>query len=203
MLIRKKLKSKELIIVFSGKNDNHLTPDELNKCKYAQNSSRYFDWVRGRCALKRIRSSLNKDLDITKLSFPHPFLSLSHTKDCAVAVGILNGGKTVKGIGIDLELDREISIKHTKFYLNEFESDLKINNDYMLRLWTVKEALFKADPNNDSNVLKDYIVKNPKALSGKATNKKGHTFYYKSIKNPADKFLGEQRGGWMSLAFSV
>ena len=203
MLIRKKLKSKELIIAFSGKNENHLTPIELNKCKYAQDSSRYFDWVRGRCALKRIIRSLNKDLDVTKVSFPHPFLSLSHTKDCAVAIGILNGAKTVKGIGIDLELDRKVSKKHAKFYLNDFESDLKINSDHWLRLWTVKEALFKADPDNDRNVLKDYTVINPKALSGKATNKKGHTFYYKSIKNPADKFLGAQRGGWMSLAFSV
>jgi len=203
MLIRKKLKSKELIIAFSGKNENHLTPVELNKCKYAQNSSRFFDWVRGRCALKRVITSLNKDLDLAKVSFPHPFLSLSHTKDCAVAIGILNSGNAVKGIGIDLELDRKVSTKHMKFYLNDFESDLKINNDDMLRLWTVKEALFKADRNNDSNVLKDYIVKNSKTLSGKATNKKGHSFYYKSIKNPADKFLGEQRGGWMSLAFSV
>ena len=102
-----------------------------------------------------------------------------------------------------MELDRKVSTKHTKFYLNEFESDLKNNNDHRLRLWTVKEALFKADPNNDSNVLKDYIVKDPETLSGKAINKKGHTFHYKSIKNPADQFLGEHRGGWMSLAFSV
>ena len=43
----------------------------------------------------------------------------------------------------------------------------------MLRLWTVKEALFKSDPNNDGNVLKNYIVENPKNLSGKAKNKKG------------------------------
>ena len=203
MLIRKKLKSKELIIAFIANNENHLTPVELNKCKYAQNSSRYFDWLRGRSALKKIITTLNKDLDVTKVSFPHPFLSLSHTKNCAVALGILNSGNAVKGIGVDLELDRKVSTKHTKFYLNEFESDLKNNNDHRLRLWTVKEALFKADPNNDSNVLKDYIVKNSKTLSGKATNKKGHSFYYKSIKNPADKFLGEQRGGWMSLAFSV
>ena len=203
MLIRKKLKSKELVIAFNSNDDHHLSSSELNECKYSTNSSRYFDWISGRSALKTILSTLNKDLDVTKISFPHPFLSLSHTKDCAVAIGILNSGNAVKGIGIDLELDRKVSTKHMKFYLNDFESDLKINNDHMLRLWTVKEALFKADPNNDSNVLKDYIVKNSKTLSGKATNKKGHTFYYKSIKNPADKFLGEQRGGWMSLAFSV
>ena len=123
MLIRKKLKSKELIIAFIANNENHLTPVELNKCKYAQNSSRYFDWLRGRSALKKIITSLNKDLDVTKISFPHPFLSLSHTKDCAVAIGILNSGNAVKGIGIDLELDRKVSIKHMKFYLNDFESD--------------------------------------------------------------------------------
>ena len=203
MLIRKNLKSKELIIAFIAKNENHLTDVELNKCKYAQNSSRYFDWLRGRSALKKVITYLNKDLDVTKISFPHPFLSLSHTKNCAVALGILNSGNAVKGIGIDLELDRKVSTKHTKFYLNEFESDLKNNNDHRLRLWTVKEALFKADPNNDSNVLKDYIVKDPETLSGKAINKKGHTFHYKSIKNPADQFLGEHRGGWMSLAFSI
>ena len=80
MLIRKKLKSKELIIAFIANNENHLTPVELNKCKYAQNSSRYFDWLRGRSALKKVITSLKKDLDVTKISFPHPFLSLSHTK---------------------------------------------------------------------------------------------------------------------------
>ena len=203
MLIRKKLKSKELIIAFSDKNEGCLTSSELNDCKYTKNSPRYFDWIGGRSALKMIITYLNKNLDVTKISFPHPFLSLSHAKGCAVAIGVSNKTNSVKGIGIDLELDRKVSTKHMKFYLNDFESDLKINNDHMLRLWTVKEALFKADPNNDGNVLKDYIVKNSKTLSGKATNKKGHSFYYKSIKNPADKFLGEQRGGWMSLAFSV
>ena len=57
MLIRKKLKSKDLIIAFS--NDNYLSPSEIKECKYAENSSRYFDWIQGRSALKKVFQYLN------------------------------------------------------------------------------------------------------------------------------------------------
>ena len=90
MLIKKIIKSKELIIAFSGKNEACLTSSELKECKYTKNSTRYFDWVGGRCALKMIITYLNKNLDVTKISFPHPFLSLSHAKGCAVAIGVSN-----------------------------------------------------------------------------------------------------------------
>ena len=176
MIIRKKLKSKELIIAFSDKNEGCLTSSELNDCKYTKNSPRYFDWIGGRSALKMIITYLNKNLDVTKISFPHPFLSLSHAKGCAVAIGVSNKTNSVKGIGIDLELNRKVTVEHNRYYLSKYESDLVNDIDDRLRLWTVKEALFKADPNNDGNVLKNYIVKNPKPLSGKARNKKGDTF---------------------------
>ena len=200
MLIRKKLKSKDLIIAFS--NDNYLSASEIKKCKYTKNSSRYFDWIRGRSALKKVFEHLNKSIDVTKISFPNEYFSISHTKDCAVAIGILNNCESSNGVGIDLELNRKIDAKHTRYYLSKYESDLVNSNDDLLRLWTVKEALFKADPNNDGVILKYYNVKNPQTLKGEAINKKGATFYYNSIKNPADKFLGGKRGGWMSWAIS-
>ena len=200
MLIRKKLKSKDLIIAFS--NDNYLSTSEIKKCKYTKNSSRYFDWIQGRSALKKVFEHLNKSIDVTKISFPDQCFSISHTKDCAVAIGILNNCESSNGVGIDLELNRKIDAKHTRYYLSKYESDLVNSNDDLLRLWTVKEALFKADPNNDGVILKYYNVKNPKTLKGEAINKKGDTFYYNSIKNPADKFLGGKRGGWMSWAIS-
>ena len=200
MLIRKKLKSKDLIIAFS--NDNYLSTSEIKKCKYTKNSSRYFDWILGRSALKKVFEHLNKSIDVTKISFPNEYFSISHTKDCAVAIGILNNCESSNGVGIDLELNRKVDVKHTRYYLSKYESDLVNSNDDLLRLWTVKEALFKADPNNDGVILKYYNVKNPKTLKGEAINKKGDTFYYNSIKNPADKFLGGKRGGWMSWAIS-
>ena len=200
MLIRKQLKSKDLIIAFS--NDNYLSAYEIKKCKYTKNSSRYFDWILGRSALKKVFEHLNKSIDVTKISFPNEYFSISHTKDCAVAIGILNSCESSNGVGIDLELNRKVDVKHTRYYLSKYESDLVNSNDDLLRLWTVKEALFKADPNNDGGILKYYNVKNPKTLKGEAINKKGDTFYYNSIKNPADKFLGGKRGGWMSWAIS-
>ena len=96
MIIRKKLKSKELIIAFSDKNEGCLTSSELNDCKYTKNSPRYFDWIGGRSALKMIITYLNKNLDVTKISFPHPFLSLSHAKGCAVAIGVSNKTNSVR-----------------------------------------------------------------------------------------------------------
>ena len=200
MVIRKKLKSKDLIIAFS--NDNYLSSSEIKECKYTKNSTRYIDWIRGRSALKKVFEHLNKSIDVTKISFPDECFSISHTEDCAVAIGILESVESSNGVGIDLELSRKVDAKHTRYYLSKYESDLVNSNDDLLRLWTVKEALFKADPSNDGGILKNYNVKNPKTLKGEAINKKGDTFYYNSIKNPADKFLGGKRGGWMTWAIS-
>jgi len=200
MLIRKKLKSKDLIIAFS--NDNYLSPSEIKECKYAENSSRYFDWIQGRSALKKVFEYLNKSIDVAKISFPDQCFSISHTKDCAVAIGVLDSVESSNGVGIDLELSRKVDAKHTRYYLSKYESDLVNSNDDLLRLWTVKEALFKADPSNDGGVLKNYNVKNPKNLKGEAVNKKGDIFYYNSIKNPVDKFLDKKCGGWMTWAIN-
>ena len=200
MLIRKKLKSKDLIIAFS--NDNYLSPSEIKECKYAENSSRYFDWIQGRSALKKVFVYLNKSIDVAKISFHDQCFSISHTKDCAVAIGVLDSVESSNGVGIDLELSRKVDAKHTRYYLSKYESDLVNSNDDLLRLWTVKEALFKADPSNDGGVLKNYNVKNPKTLKGEAINKKGDIFYYNSIKNPVDKFLDKKCGGWMTWAIN-
>ena len=200
MLIRKKLKSKDLIIAFS--NDNYLSPSEIKECKYAESSSRYFDWIQGRSALKKVFEYLNKSIDVAKIAFPDQCFSISHTKDCAVAIGVLDSVESSNGVGIDLELSRKVDAKHTRYYLSKYESDLVNSNDDLLRLWTVKEALFKADPSNDGGVLKNYNVKNPKTLKGEAINKKGDIFYYNSIKNPVDKFLDKKCGGWMTWAIN-
>ena len=37
---------------------------EIKKCKYTKNSSRYFDWIRGRSALKKVFEHLNKSIDV-------------------------------------------------------------------------------------------------------------------------------------------
>jgi len=63
----------------------------------------------------------------------------------------------------------------------------------LLRLWTVKEALFKATPANDGAVFLDYAVDDPQALSGRASDRHGRAFEYLSRRRPE---------GWLTLAVS-
>ena len=152
--------------------------------------------------MKKLLLSLKMDPDTSTLSFPHPTLSLSHTKDWAVAIGVLAGPMKIDGIGIDLELSRPVQDDHARFYLSKSECESAIDEDQRLRLWTVKEALFKADPDNHDAVIGHYRVQTPSALSGQARNRKGRIFFYMCEKSPIDKIFSEKQGGWMSWAVS-
>jgi len=55
------------------------------------------------------------------------------------------------------------------------------------RLWTVKEATFKADPENAGKTLRDYGLADPGFVAGKA-RRGDRVFYYASFEVP-DGFL--------------
>jgi acyl carrier protein len=86
--------------------------------------------------------------------FPHPRASVTHT-DRAGAAAVLLGGPAA-GVGVDLEHDQPVSLAAARFYLRDDEP-----HDDLLRLWTVKEAMFKADPANATRLLRDYRADDP------------------------------------------
>ncbi len=151
-------------------------------------------WLRGRMALKNLLRRLGEDGDTSALEFPHRRFSLSHSAGFAVAVGTCappsapapNGaaraaGETrsdapgaIRGIGVDLELDRRVKSATARFFLTEAERRVvdelpaAERTRALLRLWTVKEALYKADPENAGSWFTAYAIEDPRRSSGHA-----------------------------------
>lgn len=139
---------------------------------------RRHDWLLGRAALK----ALLGPLDTSSVVFPNRSLSLTHSAGVAVAARC-DGPQA--GLGVDLEGWRAIEPGTARFYLWPHEQG------DLLRLWTVKEALFKATPANDGAVFLDYEVDDPHALEGTAQDRHGRAFDYVSRRRPE---------GWLTLA---
>jgi hypothetical protein len=131
------------------------------------------DWLLGRAALKRLLGGA----DTSGVSFPHASLSLAHTAGVAVAVA----GGSAAGLGVDFERWRPADLRTARFFLHD---DERLEHD-LLRLWTVKEALFKATPANGGAQLLDYRLNDPASLDGTATDGRGHRFRYVCVQLPA------------------
>ena len=147
----------------------------------AANSLRRGDWLRGRAALKLL---LGPGTDTSTVAFPHRCLSLTHAAGLAVAARCDEEAGQV-GLGVDFEDRRQIDPRAARFYLRDHEKGDP------LRLWTVKEALFKATPDNADATLLDYEVADPDALAGTATDRAGRRFRYASA---------SFRQGWLTIA---
>lgn len=77
--------------------------------------------------------------------------SLSHTGGACIAVTSVQSS-----IGVDLELTlRPINVQLASRITN---SDEKISNLNALQVWVIKEACFKANPNNQGTVLPQYRI---------------------------------------------
>jgi len=121
-------------------------------------------WSIGRDALKALLERLGEDTDTSRLCFPSPRVTLTHCGDVALAAGI-SGAARFSGIGIDMEEETPAT---TRFFLTARERRRRWSTASMLRLWTVKEALFKADPDNAGRVLTNYRLEDPSQDSGRA-----------------------------------
>lgn len=170
-----------------------LTPAERETMAGFRMGERSRDWSRGRAALKQVLNELALGTDTTHLVWPHPRLSLSHTKTLAVALGAC--AEDNRGLGVDIEYGRMVATRAARFFLTDAELGAlgALPTDALLRLWTVKEALFKADRHNRGCVLTHYEVANPFLEEGTATNQRGETFRYCSV--PLET-------GWISAARS-
>ncbi len=99
-------------------------------------------------------------------SWPCPFASLTHSGDVAIAVA-LDTNVRATGIGIDLELERPIKSGMARLICGEHErawvASLPVERQpaEVLRLWTAKEALYKADPAQGDSIVADYTLAHP------------------------------------------
>ena len=98
-------------------------------------------------------------------------------------------GAVLLGVGLDIETNRVVQPAAARFFLTDGEQEwLKElgghgSSQHLLRLWTVKEAIFKADPENGQKILGDYVLENPSQWDGNAYPKDRMflRFHYSSI----------------------
>ncbi|TJZ96058.1 phosphopantetheine-binding protein [Actinacidiphila oryziradicis] len=108
----------------------------------------------GRHALRIAAAVAGLPGDPAGYRFPHPRASVTHTDQVGVAAVLVAG--PAAGVGVDLEHDQPVRPATARFYLHDDEP-----HDDLLRLWTVKEAMFKADPANATRTLRDYRADDP------------------------------------------
>jgi len=142
------------------------------------------DWLLGRAALKQVVEGGDTSL----VRFPHRGLSLTHSAGIAVAARA-DGGQG--GVGVDYEGPHATNPRIAPLFLVERERGGAAGPDDLLRLWTVKEALFKATPDNLGATFLDYEVADPAAWAGDAVYRTGRRLRYVS---------GGFGGGWLSVA---
>ncbi|TNF92235.1 MAG: 4'-phosphopantetheinyl transferase superfamily protein [Gammaproteobacteria bacterium] len=137
------------------------------------------EWSCGRHALLQVMRHVGDETDPDGLGFPHKRYSLTHSQGKAIAIA--DADSQLAGIGIDYESMRQMKPGVERFFLTDDERmDIQaVGNDdtRLLRLWTIKEALFKADPKNGQRLLKDYHLQQPLEMHG-AVSLHGSIFHY-------------------------
>lgn len=130
-------------------------------------------WIAGRIAIKTARRQLGLCTNTSTLRFPNACTSLTHISGFAIAVAVPEGA--LRGVGVDLEVRRATTPRIERFFLTKRERaalarrPAHLHCDDRVRLWTVKEAVFKACPENHSLSLTSFEVENPAVRSGSAT----------------------------------
>jgi 4'-phosphopantetheinyl transferase EntD len=125
-------------------------------------------WLRGRKALSAIATALDIETQLSALNPPCPGISLTHNGKISVAAGI----GTAQGLGVDFESWRQVEPAMLRWFLTATEQrQLAIPSNFTrLRLWTIKEALFKASSENQGLLLTDFEVSQVTAITGLARN---------------------------------
>lgn len=160
--------------------------------------ARALDRRRGRAALARVLDQLGRVESAEAVRFPHPQLSLSHSGNWAIAAGCVSAG----GLGVDLEFARPMDPRAARFFLiaNELNYVGALPRERqgveLLRLWTVKEAIFKACIGNGGGLLADFCLDDPAAVVGAARRVDGSTFTARYVSID----LGE---GWLAVALAA
>ncbi|MBY0546601.1 MAG: 4'-phosphopantetheinyl transferase superfamily protein [Candidatus Obscuribacterales bacterium] len=129
------------------------------------NPRRKQSWLRARCALKELMATIGERTDTSLVPFPDKRYSISHAGEIAVAVARLDDDP--QGMGVDLEICRSLKAGSERFFLNTTEREWihacneAQRDDERIRLWTVKEAVYKSDCIAQDGVFKNYGMDSP------------------------------------------
>lgn len=165
------------VVVGSSFSMPSLSREEQAVLDQYKHQARRESWLRARAALKALLAELGQDPDTAKIAFPNSRVSISHTGEFAVAVARTDDDAT--GIGVDLETNRTLKEGVEKFFLSDAERAwLKScpEQEYdseKIRLWTVKESVYKSDCLTQDGVFKNYLIENPAELNGAIKHKAG------------------------------
>ncbi len=144
----------------------------------------------GRKALALVMRRLGRGnaLAARRLQVPHSQYSITHTAGTALAIGA--DTTQLRGIGVDLEDGAGIPTAGSALILTlherrQLDQHDGLTADALLRLWTVKEALFKADPyNHRRGWISAYEVRSPRRWIGSArlrTEIGAHRYHYATV----------------------
>ena len=163
-----------------------LSATERERYRSLAPGARAMSWLLGRAALKNLRIEVDGRDDLDDLEFPNGRYSLSHSSNVALAVGDASGG--LAGIGIDLEVDTTIHPDAARFFLTAVEQRwlhaqaVERWSHHLLRLWCIKEALYKSNPGNSGTLLGDHELIEPANASGEARTLAGRTLEYELVR---------------------
>ncbi|HEX2313482.1 MAG TPA: phosphopantetheine-binding protein [Thermomonospora sp.] len=152
-------------------------------------------WLRSRHAQRTLLGVLGLPGGTTAHRYPNRRLSLTHTDRCSAVAGVVGPlPPPLAGVGLDLEPPRPADPRTARFFLDDREqgwlADVpeRRRAEEHVRLWTLKEALFKADPGNAAATLRDYAVHDPAAPHGPARrDRSGLAFGYVTGRIPAGR----------------
>lgn len=160
-------------VVPTGDMTTDLTSRDVARYRRLASPERRRAWLAGRIAIKAARRQLGLCANASAMRFPDPSTSLTHVSGFAVAVAVPEGA--LRGVGVDLEIPRVTTPRIERFFLTKRERaalarrPAYLHGDDRVRLWTVKEAVFKACPENHSLPLTSFEVENPADHRGLAT----------------------------------
>ncbi|WP_204802340.1 4'-phosphopantetheinyl transferase superfamily protein [Mycobacterium riyadhense] len=157
-----------------------LTADESARLATLAGEQQRRQWLTSRRALRLLLGLAGLPPETARYTFPHPRISLSHTERVGAAAVVVDPTHLVTGVGIDVEPDRDADPRAARFFLDRraqaWLATLPIaeRRRQQVSLWTVKEALFKADMNNERATLRDYALVDPTAATGCAVRNLPH-----------------------------
>lgn len=177
-----------VVIATEPVDPQRLRPGEHSRYAALVGGPQMDGWLRGRTALKQLLRHFGQDDDTSALRFPNLWCSLSHSGGYAVAVG--TASQTVDGIGVDLEVECVPHPDAARLFLTRMECawletvDPTDRARELVRLWTVKEAMFKSYSDNDHTWLTDYRLVAPGQRCGRAfiAGCRGMNIRYATIK---------------------
>lgn len=162
-------------VVAIGRMKINLTTGEMDDFPWLACVERQRNWVAGRSALKAARKHLGLSIDTSTVRFPNASTSITHA--AGYAVSVVSPERALQGLGIDFEAPRKTSASIDRFFLSDNERNwieerpVHLRRDDRIRLWTVKEAVYKACPANQFLSLKRIQLKDPSSDLGAAVCK--------------------------------